>query len=60
MNGARNLPLLFGLLAAILWGLWWIPVRGLEAAGLTGSAAVTAMCLGALPALALATLRRGG
>ncbi|RMF37967.1 MAG: DMT family transporter, partial [Alphaproteobacteria bacterium] len=59
-TGTRILPLLLGLFAAVLWGLWWLPVRGLEAAGLTGLAAVTAMCLGALPALAPAALRRGG
>jgi len=39
--------------AAVLWGLWWIPVRALEAAGLTGAWVSLAITLAALPVLGL-------
>ncbi len=35
-------------LAAVLWGLWWMPVRGLEALGLPGLWASLVMNAGAL------------
>ena len=34
--GEGLLPQLAIVVAALLWGLWWIPVRGLEAGGLSG------------------------
>ncbi len=36
MTGGTGLPALAITGSAIMWGLWWIPVRRLEAAGLTG------------------------
>lgn len=39
--------------AALMWGLWWIPVRAIEAAGLSGLWATLAIWLGALPVLAV-------
>lgn len=35
-TGRTTLPALAIAASAIMWGLWWIPVRRLEAAGLTG------------------------
>lgn len=48
--------ILIALLAALLWGLWWLPIRSLEAAGLEGAWANLGMSLGALPALAFALI----
>lgn len=39
--------------AAILWGLWWIPIRGLEAAGMAEMWAGFSMILGAFPLLVI-------
>lgn len=46
----RPVWLSFG--AAILWGLWWLPIRALEEAGLPGVWAGIAMNLAALPLIA--------
>jgi drug/metabolite transporter (DMT)-like permease len=46
------------LFSSLLWGIWWVPVRALEDAGLEGVWAGFAMSLGALPVLAIAA-RRG-
>lgn len=48
-------PVSFALVSAILWGLWWIPIRWLEARGLPGAWGGVAMNAGAL-AVALAWL----
>jgi drug/metabolite transporter (DMT)-like permease len=39
------------LISAVAWGLWWIPIRALEQAGVEGLWASLAMCVGMLPAL---------
>ena len=51
MTNTPNLPLWLAFGSALLWGLWWIPVRALEGAGLHGAWAGTAMFAGAIPAL---------
>lgn len=45
------------LAASVLWGVWWIPIRWLEAAGLEGVWASLAMGLAALPVLAALAAR---
>lgn len=48
------------LAAALLWGLWWLPIRWVESLGITGLWPGVALCLGALPVTAaLALWRRG-
>ena len=42
--------------SAILWGLWWLPIRALEDAGLGGAWAGLAMAIGTLPALLIAVV----
>lgn len=41
------LPVLLALLAALMWGLWWMPIRYLETLGLSGSWGSVAMNGGA-------------
>lgn len=41
------LPVLMALLAALMWGLWWMPIRYLETLGLSGSWGSVAMNGGA-------------
>ncbi|WGI21472.1 DMT family transporter [Amylibacter sp. IMCC11727] len=53
MTYSKNLPLWLAFGSALFWGLWWMPVRALEAVGLTGAWAGTAMFAGAIPALIL-------
>ena len=53
MRSAPTLPLLAAILSAFLWGLWWIPIRGLHDMGMSGPWAGVAMVAGALPALIL-------
>lgn len=53
MTHHPNLPLWLAFASALLWGLWWIPVRALETAGLNGAWAGTAMFAGAIPALVI-------
>ncbi len=36
-SGGLLLPQCAVALASVLWGLWWIPVRGLDQLGLTGN-----------------------
>lgn len=53
-------PALLALMAAVMWGLWWLPIRFLEDMGLGGAWAGLAMALGGLPVLAiLAATDRG-
>lgn len=51
-SGHRAGPAI-ALAAALLWGLWWIPIRELEEVGLPGAWAGVAMNLGAAPLLLL-------
>lgn len=46
--------ILLALVSAGMWGLWWVPIRQLEAGGLDGVWPTLLMALGALPAMALA------
>lgn len=50
---ARFGVILLALGAAVMWGLWWIPVRYIEDLGLGGAWATLAMALGALPVILL-------
>lgn len=50
----------FALVSAILWGLWWVPVRLMEAGGLTGIWSAILMNAAALPVLAFIAMRGGG
>jgi drug/metabolite transporter (DMT)-like permease len=59
MNGAKllgseqpaSLPVLLAFISALLWGLWWIPVRWLNAQGLDAAWASVAMNAGAATAV---------
>lgn len=53
-------PVLLACLAAILWGLWWIPIRWLETLGLSGAVGATAMNAGALLAASIWLTVSGG
>ncbi len=57
----RLFPTSVALVSAVLWGLWWIPIRYLNDIGLPGSVAGFAINLGALPFIVLLVLfvRRG-
>lgn len=54
-----NRTVWLALIAALMWGVWWVPVRGLEAIGLNGVWAGVAMCAGAVPALLFLALQPG-
>ena len=60
--GESLVPQLAIVLAALLWGLWWIPVRGLEAGGLSGDWVSVALygvgALGLLPFLLASWARK--
>ena len=43
----KSLPVAFAFLAALLWGVWWIPIRYLETLGMSGSWSSVAMNSGA-------------
>lgn len=58
LRSHRFAPVLLAVIAAILWGLWWMPIRALEDAGMVGAWANISMNLGALPVLAAAALAR--
>ncbi len=56
---ATRTPVALATFAAIVWGLWWIPIRYLETLGLHGAWAGLVMNLGAfLLALAWVLIRR--
>lgn len=44
-------PVLLTALSALMWGLWWIPIRWIESLGLSGSQAGVLCNLGAVLAL---------
>ncbi|MEM9146453.1 MAG: DMT family transporter [Pseudomonadota bacterium] len=52
----ERLPVVLALGSALLWGVWWIPVRAIEEAGLEAVWAGFAMNLGGLPGFVLAAL----
>lgn len=47
------------LAAAAVWGLWWVPIRGLEAQGLEGAKGGVAMSVGAAIACLVLIAYRG-
>ena len=51
MTAGRSGTIALALVSALMWGLWWAPVRLLEGMGLQGFWATLAMCLGTLPTL---------
>lgn len=61
MTAEHRPALLIALVSALLWGLWWIPIRALMAEGLPDIWGSIAMNLGALPLIAaVAWFWRGG
>jgi len=52
MSVGRRETILITLVASLFWGIWWVPIRQMEAAGLHGVWPSLAMCLFAMPALA--------
>ncbi len=51
---ARSLtPAILAVIAAVLWGIWWIPIRTLEGLGLSGALSSALMNAGAAGAAAL-------
>ncbi|MEO1199082.1 MAG: DMT family transporter [Pseudomonadota bacterium] len=56
LGSVRGLPIVMAVIAAGLWGVWWLPIRFLEGVGLVGVWAGLSMNLGALPILALAVM----
>lgn len=60
-GGDRNwLAVGLAVVSALLWGLWWVPIRLLEAGGAAGAWANLAMVAGALPILLAMRLATGG
>ncbi len=59
MAAGRGGAIAITLASAVAWGLWWIPIRALEAAGFEGVWASLAMSLGMLPALGVAARGAG-
>ncbi|MDX1785279.1 MAG: DMT family transporter [Roseovarius sp.] len=51
--GQTLAPVMMTFFAAIIWGLWWIPIRYLEGLGLSGGQIAIAGNLGALVAILL-------
>jgi drug/metabolite transporter (DMT)-like permease len=52
--GARSLtPVILAVVAALLWGIWWIPIRYLESLGLSGAWGSALMNAGAAGAAAI-------
>lgn len=46
-------PVVLAFIAAIFWGVWWIPIRYLESMGLTGALAGIVLNLGAAIAIVI-------
>ncbi|VAV90437.1 hypothetical protein MNBD_ALPHA07-1681 [hydrothermal vent metagenome] len=53
MTARRLSPALMAVIAAVLWGLWWMPIRTLESLGLSGAWGSFMMNAGAAGAAAL-------
>ncbi len=53
MTEHRLTPALLALFSAILWGIWWIPIRYLESFGMSGALSSSLMNAGAAGAAAL-------
>ncbi|MEX0337791.1 MAG: EamA family transporter, partial [Arenibacterium sp.] len=53
-------PILMAVAAAAVWGLWWIPIRWLEALGLSGALGGVAMSGGATLSCLVWVLAKGG
>ncbi len=55
------IPVASAGIAAVIWGIWWVPIRALEALGLQGAWAGLVMNSGALllALIVLAVLRKG-
>lgn len=58
MRRAELAPVILASLAAAVWGLWWMPIRYLEALGLSGAMAGVAMNGGALAGCLVWTVLR--
>ncbi len=56
---AQGRAIWLAFLAAVLWGLWWIPLRGLGAIGLPGLWATLVMNTGALAVAAILMVWQG-
>ncbi|WP_371226277.1 DMT family transporter [Roseovarius sp. 2305UL8-3] len=54
-----SLPVILAFVSALLWGIWWIPIRYLESLGMSGAWGSVTMNIGAAAAaLAFVTIRR--
>lgn len=58
MTTSNKLPIYVALISALLWGVWWYPIRVLDSVGFDGLWAGVAMNAGALPGLLLVLLWR--
>lgn len=60
MMGARSsMPALLAFIAAVLWGVWWIPIRYLETLGMSGAWGSVVMNGGVVLAALLWMVLRG-
>lgn len=59
-RGAALRPILLAMIAAAVWGLWWIPIRWLETQGLPGALGGAVMSGGAALGCLCWMLFRGG
>ncbi len=57
---SRGGTVTLAVIAALMWGLWWVPIRYLESAGFGGAWAGLAMNAGALPLLVILALTHRG
>lgn len=57
-KGSPLAPVALTLLSAIMWGLWWIPIRSIESLGLSGAQASLFCNLAALLVVALFMMHR--
>ena len=60
MTTTRTIDMAIVLFCAIMWGLWWYPVQGFEAAGLTGPWIGFVMSLTILPVGLMWSITRKG
>ncbi|MFY0693360.1 MAG: DMT family transporter [Paracoccaceae bacterium] len=58
MTRSAFFPIWLALGAALMWGLWWLPIRALEEIGLSGMWAGSAMAAGAAPLLLISLMIR--